>query len=188
MGTPHTFFHSLLVQRELSPSEARYVTTTHFSLKKIIAHPKSQIIATRAAVPLSDEERASWGGNEHFEYWFPRPPKTEEDINNPLIILGGGREGTGGYEIGTTDDSVINPKVSKPLREFLPAVFPEKFKKGTEPEREWVRVFCFSVLFLETYERVPDALVNRLELWDSRLSTTLSYVDHIFTMFSWIYS
>lgn len=101
---------------------------------------RGQIIATRAAVPLSDEERASWGGNEHFEYWFPRPPKVEGDEEKPLIILGGGREGTDGWEVGITDDSVLNPKAGKPLREFLPAVFPGRFEKGSEPEQEWVSI------------------------------------------------
>ncbi|KAL5530927.1 hypothetical protein ACEPAG_3803 [Sanghuangporus baumii] len=116
----------------------------HLAGPKGIVPVRGQIIATRAAVPLSDEERASWGGNEHFEYWFPRPPKVEGDKEKPLIILGGGREGTGGWELGITDDSVLNPKAGKPLREFLPAVFPGKFEKGTEPDKEWTGIMGFT--------------------------------------------
>jgi hypothetical protein len=59
----------------------------------------------------------------------------------PLIILGGGREAEkkNGYEVGTTDDSVLNEKVGKALRGFLPQVFPGWYEEGKEPEWEWVR-------------------------------------------------
>ncbi|EJC99722.1 DAO-domain-containing protein [Fomitiporia mediterranea MF3/22] len=113
---------------------------------KGIVPTRGQLIATRATVPISDEERASWGGNSHYEYWFPRPPKSNHDKAHPLIILGGGREAIGGYEIGTTDDSTVNPKVGKILREFLPAVFPGKYEKGNEPEREWTGIMGFTSL------------------------------------------
>jgi hypothetical protein len=58
----------------------------------------------------------------------------------PLVILGGGREiGDPSYEMGVTDDSVINPAISKTLREFLPVVYPDGwFEQGKAPEMEWV--------------------------------------------------
>jgi hypothetical protein len=75
-------------------------------------------------------------------YWFPRPVNATEagDTRPPLIVLGGGRGiGGPGYEQGGTDDSVVNPVVSKVLREFLPSVYPEGwFQKGKKPEMEWV--------------------------------------------------
>ena len=103
-----------------------------------------QIIATRASTALNPRARASWGGNTHFEYWFPRPSKVPLDDNAPLIILGGGREccpsedGKWGYEVGITDDSTVNAKVGRALRSFLPAVFPGLYEEGKVPEMEWV--------------------------------------------------
>lgn len=80
-----------------------------------------------------------------MEYWFPRPNKDElaEEDKPPLIILGGGREIRDNYGYYETDDSKIDREVGEVLRDFLPAVFPDKFEKGREPEREWVRVFIF---------------------------------------------
>lgn len=100
-----------------------------------IVPTRGQIIATRAAVPLDSLSRASWSGNEGFEYWFPRPTRLSE---NPLVILGGGREIEKDFELYETDDSVINERASTVLRSFLPAVFPNKFVEKNSPEMEWV--------------------------------------------------
>ena len=82
-----------------------------------------------------------------FEYWFPRPVNDTATRTNttPLVILGGGRQiGGPDYEMGITDDSAINPAISKTLREFLPKVYPEGwFQKGKEPEMEWVGHIVF---------------------------------------------
>lgn len=103
---------------------------------------RGQIIALRAAASLPELTKASWSGNEGFEYWFPRPVKISEDTRteeNPLVILGGGREvSRPSFEYYETDDSSLNPKISKALKDFLPGVFPGKFEKGREPELEWV--------------------------------------------------
>lgn len=105
------------------------------------------------------------------EYWFPRYQGLEgingSDVygietrtgtrnenetaqmenmrpENPLIIIGGGRQNAGGnMESGETDDGVLNERVSKALREFLPRWFPGKFESGGGQgkdgwEMEWV--------------------------------------------------
>ena len=47
---------------------------------------------------------------------------------NPLIILGGERQHSGGnLEAGVADDSSLNPLVSTALRAFLPHFFPGQF-------------------------------------------------------------
>lgn len=113
-----------------------------------IVPTRGQVIALRAAVPAEEITRTGWGGNEGFEYWFPRPLSNTsnstssnlKEERNPLVILGGGRELTGpDYELYIADDSVVNPVVGDTLRKFLPAVFPGKYEVGREPEMEWVR-------------------------------------------------
>ncbi|KLO12711.1 DAO-domain-containing protein [Schizopora paradoxa] len=104
---------------------------------------RGQIIATRAAVSVDSLSRASWSGNEGFEYWFPRPTTSSE---NPLVILGGGREIEKDFELNETDDSIVNKQASKVLRAFLPAVFPGKFDKKDAPEMEWTGIMGFTKL------------------------------------------
>lgn len=61
----------------------------------------------------------------------------------PLVILGGGREAEQSFELNETDDSVLGSKASEALRRFLPAVFPNKFQEGEQPEVEWVIVVSY---------------------------------------------
>ncbi|KAG6875067.1 hypothetical protein C0993_011002, partial [Termitomyces sp. T159_Od127] len=108
-----------------------------------IVPTRGQIIAIRAAVPATNITRASWSGNQGFEYWFPRPVKNPED--HPLIILGGGRDASGPtFEANVTDDSVVNTVVGKVLRNFLPDVLPGKYEKGREPEMEWTGIMGYT--------------------------------------------
>lgn len=97
------------------------------------------MIATRAKVTADVLTTIAGSCNEDFEYWFPRPVKNGEE-EKPLIILGGGREVTlpEGGESCVTDDSTVNPAVSKFLREFLPRTFPGRYEVDGEPEMEWV--------------------------------------------------
>jgi hypothetical protein len=86
---------------------------------------------------------SGWVANETFEYWFPMSAKYDggKDDNEatPLVILGGGREVTGPrFEMYEDDDSVINDKVSRALKDFLPNLFEGRYEKGREPEMEWV--------------------------------------------------
>lgn len=111
----------------------------HMSGPNGIIPTRGQIIATRASVSASELTRSGWGGNDGFEYWFPRPVKAEEMPENPLVILGGGREvSKPRFELYETDDSVVNPMVEAALRAFLPTVFPGKFAEKQEPEWQWV--------------------------------------------------
>lgn len=104
---------------------------------------RGQVIALRANAPSLQITTSSWSGNEGFEYWFPRPVNRSDHAGQqetPLVIIGGGREATGPeFEYYVTDDSVVQGKVGKVLRDFLPGVFPGKYEKGREPEMEWVR-------------------------------------------------
>lgn len=146
----------------------------------LAAHPtrasiiptRGQIIATRSSVSSEKILTPSISGND--KYWFPRPISVTEagQTKPPLVILGGGREfGGPGYEIGVTDDSMVNPVVSKVLREFLPSVYPEGwFQKGKEPEMEWVsQCLWFGTLFiLISWDG------HRRGSWDTRILEILS--------------
>jgi hypothetical protein len=96
------------------------------------------MITTRSSATAEQLTRAGWGGNEGFEYWFPRPMDPNQE-DHPLVVLGGGREASApGYELYQTNDGSVNPDVGNALRKFLPEVFPGKFEVGKEPEMEWV--------------------------------------------------
>lgn len=106
---------------------------------KGIIPTRGQVIAIPSPLPREQLWNCSFTGNEGFEYWFARPsdPKT-----NPLIILGGGREGSGPrFEIDVADDSITNEMAGATLRRFLSGTFPGKFKDDVEPAMEWVRHF-----------------------------------------------
>jgi hypothetical protein len=122
------------------------------------------------------------GGGGGWEYWFPRFQDTAAG-KNPLIILGGERQFSGGrLEAGVTDDSVVNPLVSKALRGFLPRIFPSQFdtlegddkEKVEDPwEMEWVRVLRSRSLDAELSLLIFVAL--RLVLWGLQRPVTLLY-------------
>jgi glycine/D-amino acid oxidase-like deaminating enzyme len=106
-----------------------------------IVPTRGQVVALRASVPakqLWSHTLPGWGGNQGYEYWFARPTSSEEE--KPLVILGGGRESSGpAFEYNLTDDSIVNPVVSKTLKDFLHALYgTPQFEKGVEPEMEWV--------------------------------------------------
>lgn len=100
---------------------------------------RGQIIAVRAKGSLDSLGKSSWDANEGFEYWFPRPVMPTSETQNPLVILGGGREASSSYELYETDDSALNVKTSKALKDFLPSIFRLQYEKGRDPEMEWVR-------------------------------------------------
>ncbi|KAJ7148512.1 FAD dependent oxidoreductase-domain-containing protein [Mycena crocata] len=118
---------------------------------------RGQVVAIRANASLADLSKISWVGN--AGYWFPRPVVADE---NPLVILGGARIDAGPpFETYVTDDSAVNPKVGKVLREFLPAMFPGLFEAGREPEREWTGIMGYTTLEIPFVGPVIDASVSR---------------------------
>ncbi|KZT60161.1 DAO-domain-containing protein [Calocera cornea HHB12733] len=130
----------------------------HLSGPDGVVPTRGQVIATRAAVPREKLWNASGAGNEGFEYWFPRPKKSDDEDGKPLIIIGGGRESSGPqYEFYTTDDSSINPDVSGTLRKFLPAVYPDQFERGKEPEMEWTGIMGYTKTYEPIIGQVLDA-------------------------------
>jgi hypothetical protein len=83
--------------------------------------------------------RSAWTGNGHYEYWFPRPCAITDPSR--LIILGGARELAPSFELGITDDSVVNKTISEALEKFLPATYGGRVEVAQSGvEREWV---CF---------------------------------------------
>ena len=116
---------------------------------------RGQSIALRAAASAQEITRTGWGGNEGFEYWFPRPVVNPSE-DSPLVILGGGRDASGGFEFYNADDSTVNSAVGDTLRRFLPAVFPGKYEEGREPEMEWVN----ARFLLSCCETAPRPLIH----------------------------
>ncbi|KAJ7088678.1 FAD dependent oxidoreductase [Mycena epipterygia] len=103
---------------------------------------RGQVLALRAAAPLSALSTNSWAGGPG--YWFPRPAPANE---HPLAIVGGAREEAGPpFEIGTTDDSAVSEAVGKLLRELMPPMFPRLYEEGREPEREWTGIMGYTAL------------------------------------------
>ena len=104
---------------------------------------------------------------------------------NPLIVFGGGRQKAGGnLESGETDDGILNEKVGRALREFLPHWFPGKFEGGEDAwEMEWVS----SILFY-SFLIVADRALNILD-WDNgvyedRRSICIYFRLSLFFLFS----
>jgi len=116
-----------------------------------ITPTRGQVGAVRASIPASRVRwQNAWARSGGWEYWFPRFQRlnnTEQEA--PLIILGGGREFSGGtYEVGESDDSTVNKKISKAMRAFLPNYFPGMFNESDAEhkwEMEWVMIFFFLV-------------------------------------------
>ncbi|KAF5361149.1 hypothetical protein D9758_009014 [Tetrapyrgos nigripes] len=110
---------------------------------------RGQIIATRAAKPLPEVWRTSWGGAQH-NYWFARPVPKERngtEWEHPLVILGGAREVMDGRgeEQYVTDDSVVNREIGDKLTEFLPWLYEKgMFEEGKEPEMEWTGIMGYT--------------------------------------------
>ncbi|KAI0686323.1 FAD dependent oxidoreductase [Cytidiella melzeri] len=106
---------------------------------------RGQVITVRANTPLPfGTGKEGFVGNDGFEYWFPRRKAKQGD--NELVVLGGGREAAkdGKFEFYEIDDSAVNTTVGQVIRDFLPAVFPGRFDKGSEPEMEWTGIMGFT--------------------------------------------
>ncbi|TFY76865.1 hypothetical protein EWM64_g7146 [Hericium alpestre] len=117
----------------------------HLTGPEGIVPVRGQIIAVRADADADAITTSGWTGNDHLEYWFPRPLKADEQEKNPLVILGGGREvAQRPFEFDQADDSELNEDVGRVLRDFLPGVFPGKFEVGKEPEMEWTGIMGFT--------------------------------------------
>ncbi|KAG5643493.1 hypothetical protein DXG03_000734 [Asterophora parasitica] len=143
----------------------------HMSGPSGIIPTRGQVLALRAAAPQKEITTASWSGNQGFEYWFPRPTNGSE---NPLIILGGGREASGpDFETYVVDDSVVRKEVGKSLRGFLPGVFPGKFEKGRKPEMEWTGIMG--------YTKIGDPFVGRVLTPDGSSQVPGQYISAGYT-------
>ena len=109
---------------------------------------RGQVAAIQASVASSRFPwRNGWASSGGWEYWFPR--LQGQPSGKPLIILGGGRQFSGGnLESGTTDDRVVNARVTEALKVFLPQNFPALFNES-EMESSWMMewvIFLFDTL------------------------------------------
>ncbi|KAJ7181107.1 FAD dependent oxidoreductase-domain-containing protein [Mycena filopes] len=106
---------------------------------------RGQVLAMRAAAPLSALSTISWAGASG--YWFPRPVTDADPDAHPLVILGGARDTAGPpFEMGVTDDSVVNGVVGGVLRGFLATMFPGLYAPKREPEAEWTGIMGYTAL------------------------------------------
>lgn len=121
--------------------------SNHESVRDFSIIPtRGQVAAVRTSVAASHFPwRYGWHGGGGWEYWFPRFQGLRDVENDkPLVILGGGREFSGGnLETGESDDGVVNARVTKVLKDFLPRYFPALFKESemeSNWEMEWVNL------------------------------------------------
>ncbi|KAJ3560323.1 hypothetical protein NP233_g10911 [Leucocoprinus birnbaumii] len=113
-------------------------------LQDRITPTRGQMFAVRAQSSLERLQRHSWVANYGNEYWFPRP---EESGKLPLVLLGGGRDtAESGSEEYTTDDSVLNARVSETLKGFLPGLYAGTgiFKEGRDAEMQWTGIMGYT--------------------------------------------
>ncbi|KAG6825993.1 hypothetical protein H0H87_008286 [Tephrocybe sp. NHM501043] len=100
---------------------------------------REQALALRAAASSAEITKDAWIGTLGWKYWFPRPVGSPDE--NPLTILGGGRDESGpDRDLYVVDDSTVNVDVGKALRAYLPPLFPGKYELGREPEMEWTGI------------------------------------------------
>ncbi|KXN84904.1 hypothetical protein AN958_11930 [Leucoagaricus sp. SymC.cos] len=111
---------------------------------------RGQMFVVRAKASLERLKRHSWDANQGYEYWFARPEgkdKHGKEYQPPLVLLGGGRDTAGpGLDQYTMDDSVLNERVSKTLKEFLPNLYAGTglFEEGRDAEMEWTGIMGYT--------------------------------------------
>ncbi|KAF9544087.1 DAO-domain-containing protein [Agrocybe pediades] len=112
---------------------------------------RGQIGTVRASVGPKDLGWLnSWDEHDGDEYWFPRYQDTKESTGgkNPLVVLGGGRRFSTHKETGITDDSSVNPEISRGMKKVMPELFPGKFNApdgdGASWEMEWSGIMAFT--------------------------------------------
>src|SRR5262245_8534387 len=101
------------------------------ALEGVIVPVRGQVIVTAPAPPLWTFGLST---NFGYEYWMQRP--------DGRVVLGGLRWLTPTQEVGTDDDTAIEPHVSAALHAFLPRHFPDL--AGVPVEREWTGIMGFT--------------------------------------------
>jgi glycine/D-amino acid oxidase-like deaminating enzyme len=101
------------------------------ALDGVIVPVRGQVIVTEPVAPLWPFGLST---NHGYEYWLQRP--------DGRIVLGGMRWLTETQEVGTADDTVLEPAVSAGLRAFLPEHFPAL--AGVRVEHEWTGIMGFT--------------------------------------------
>jgi glycine/D-amino acid oxidase-like deaminating enzyme len=69
---------------------------------------------------------------------------------NGDIVIGGMRNLVDGQEVNQPDDSTLNDKVGKALREYLPKHFPQIKESDIKVQHEWSGIMGFNM-----YDRLP---------------------------------
>ena len=101
------------------------------ALDGVIVPVRGQVIVTAPAPRLWTFGLST---NFGYEYWMQRP--------DGRVVLGGMRWLTPTQEVGTDDDTVVEPEVGAALRAFLPKHFPDL--AGVPVEREWTGIMGFT--------------------------------------------
>jgi gamma-glutamylputrescine oxidase len=114
------------------------VHATNAWARRLLPALEGVVVPVRGQVIVTEPAPAMWSfglsTNSGFEYWLQRPDRR--------IVLGGMRWLTPTKEVGIDDDSVVEPAVSRGLREFLPRHFPAL--AGVRIEHEWTGIMGYT--------------------------------------------
>ena len=117
---------------------ARVVHATNAWARRLVPALDGVIVPVRGQVIVTEPVEPMWlfglSTNLGYEYWLQRP--------DGRIVLGGMRWITPTQEVGTDDDTVIEPAVSRRLRAFLPQHFPAL--ANVRVEHEWTGIMGFT--------------------------------------------
>jgi glycine/D-amino acid oxidase-like deaminating enzyme len=130
---------SFTVQTDRGDVAAGHVVhATNAWARQLLPALEEIVVPVRGQVIVTEPVAAMWpfglSTNFGFEYWLQRA--------DGRIVLGGMRWLTPTKEVGAEDDTVVEPTVSRGLREFLPRHFPAL--QGVRVEREWTGIMAYT--------------------------------------------
>ena len=109
------------VRTDAATSPRRVVHATNAWARRLVPALDGVIVPVRGQVIVTAPAPRLWtfglSTNFGYEYWMQRP--------DGRVVLGGMRWLTPTQEVGTDDDTVVEPEVGAALRAFLPKHFPE---------------------------------------------------------------
>ncbi|MBI1800309.1 MAG: FAD-binding oxidoreductase [Chloroflexi bacterium] len=129
----------LTVKTDRGEIQAQQVVhATNAWTRHLLPFLEGKITPVRGQVIVTEPAPRLWNfglsTNFGYEYFMQRPDRR--------IVLGGMRWLTPSIEVGTDDDTVVEPTVSKGLHEFLPLHFHDL--RGLRVEQEWTGIMGFS--------------------------------------------
>ncbi|KAM3589127.1 hypothetical protein VKS41_000004 [Umbelopsis sp. WA50703] len=126
---------------------SKIVYATNAWTCSILPEFKKHVIPVRNQVlQFRPPKQVKWNyclsSNDGYEYMSQRP--------NGDIVIGGMRNLVDGQEVNQPDDSTLNDKVGKALREYLPKHFPQIKESDIKVQHEWSGIMGFNM-----YDRLP---------------------------------